>query len=329
MLKKSKIIIPLLIFAIVCASAFIFVNKLQQREDAENTKNSESADALDYFRVRYDGAWYKENPNLTTLLIIGVDSFDIKEEHSKQCDSLVLVLMNEEDGTYKTLQLNRDTMADVPQLDMNWQEYGTKNQQIALAYSHSDSDAINAQNTVKAVSNLLYGIDVDHFIVLGMDAVPMINDLVGGVPVTIEDDFTNVDPSLIQGETITLNGQQALHFVRARSEMAEPTNIARMARQRAYIQALHKAAKEKAEEDSDFIMRSLFEISSYIDSDCSITQLTKFFNIALECEPPDILTTKGEAQTSGEYNEYILDEDALQQQVIDLFFIPDDSEHSL
>ena len=49
-----------------------------------------------------------------------------------------------------------------------------------------------------------------------MDGMALLNDYVGGVQVTVKDDFSQVDSSLIQGETITLTGEQALIFVLVR-----------------------------------------------------------------------------------------------------------------
>ena len=57
---------------------------------------------------------------------------------------------------------------------------------------------------------------IDHYVALSMDAVPVINDAVGGVAVRCMDDLTAYDPSLTEGAEITLMGDQALYYVRAR-----------------------------------------------------------------------------------------------------------------
>lgn len=49
-----------------------------------------------------------------------------------------------------------------------------------------------------------------------MDGIVEMNDLLGGVTVTVEDDFSQVDSSLVMGKRVTLTGQQALTFVRSR-----------------------------------------------------------------------------------------------------------------
>ena len=48
---------------------------------------------------------------------------------------------------------------------------------------------LSCENTVDAVSNMLYGIRIEGYISLNMDSIKILNHLAGGVPVTIEDDF--------------------------------------------------------------------------------------------------------------------------------------------
>lgn len=323
--NQQRRTVLLVVVAVVLVVALIFMLKLlEAKEDAiivGDAKN-DAIDIEDPGLIRYGGKWYKQNPDLTTLLLIGTDSPISGEDGlANQADFLLLVAMDYDNNSYKALQINRDTIADVPQLDIYGREFGSKKQQIALAYSHSDSDITNCKNTVEAVSNLLYGVDIDHFVTVAMDSVATANDLVGGVPVYVEDDFSNIDPSIKQGETVTLRGDQALHFVRARGGMEEPTNIARMQRQHVYLTALHKQAIEKANKDPDFIMRSLLELSSHFISDCSITQMSRMFDVALAQTQSGILSIEGESVMGEEYMEFHVDEDALQKQVIELFYV--------
>ena len=60
---------------------------------------------------------------------------------------------------------------------------------IHMAAAGQDSCRYQA----KAVSNLLYGVSIDHFCSVTMDAVAVINDAVGGVSVQVMDDMTMVD----------------------------------------------------------------------------------------------------------------------------------------
>ena len=320
--RTRKMIVIVLLLLMVCA-ALITISLLERRSRIEAEESYDDMIYQDeYVRVRYENKWYRQNPKLETMLLLGVDDFaEDGEKATKQSDFVMLIMMDKAKHEYRTLQLNRDTITDVPQLDMSGNEYDVKRQQLALSFAHSNNDSVSAKNTMKAVSNLLYGIDIDHYVYATMDIVPIINDLVGGVPVYVKDDFSNVDPSIVMGTEQVLHGDQALHFVRARKSMNEPTNLARMERQEEYIKSLHNQAIKKVDADNNFVFDTLLEISDYFGSDCSVTQLSDIFEFGLDCERTDIIKTKGETVVNNGYMEFHVDEDALKEQVIELFFV--------
>ena len=70
--------------------------------------------------------------------------------------------------------------------------------------------------------------------------------------VTIEDDFSERDPSLKKGETVKLMGAHAENYVRGRMDVADGTNQNRMQRQNDYEEAFKPAFRSKCESDSKF-----------------------------------------------------------------------------
>ena len=173
-----------------------------------------------------------------------------------------------------------------------------------------------------AVSNLLYGMEIDHYVSLTMDGVALLNDLVGGVPVEVLDDFSGIDDSLVQGETVTLRGRQALTYVRSRGGLEDSTNLHRMERQRQYLASLQQQLKRAAQADSQFSLDALLQLNEYLVSDCTIDQLSGLGEDLAAYNVGDILTTPGEAKVGEEYMEFTVDEDALQQLVMDIFYEP-------
>lgn len=57
---------------------------------------------------------------------------------------------------------------------------------------------MRAENTVDAVSTLLKGQKVDGYAMINMSAIQVVNDMVGGVTVTIEGDFSERDKRKLQ-----------------------------------------------------------------------------------------------------------------------------------
>ena len=330
--KQKRLIILVSLFALILIAAGLFLlHRWEMRDEARmaETLAEQNLDGTPENQVRYQGKWYRENPEIEKILLIGVDKFDTQlsagEEdfrNDQQSDFLALMLLNQEDGSYRVLFLNRDTMADVPLLDVNGQEFDTRRMQLALAHTYGNGRENSCRNTAQAVSNLLYGVEIDHYVSVTMDAVAVLNDLVGGVTVHVEDDFSNTDPTIVQGTDVTLLGEHALNFVRARSSMAEPTNLARMERQRAYLKALRQKTMECIDTDEGFVFDALMELSDYMVSDCTINTLATYFDAVSRNGEPEVLTLDGESVAGEQYMEYYVDEDALQANIIEWFYTP-------
>ena len=86
----------------------------------------------------------------------------------------------------------------------------------------------------EAVEGLLLGESIDFYVAMNMDGISELNDLAGGVTVTLEDDFSSIDPAMAKGTTLTLHGDQAETFVRSRMTVGDGTNASRMERQEAF-----------------------------------------------------------------------------------------------
>lgn len=78
------------------------------------------------------------------------------------------------------------------------------------------------------------GESIDFYVAMNMDGISELNDLAGGVTVTLEDDFSSIDPAMTKGTTLTLHGDQAETFVRSRMTVGDGTNASRMERQSVY-----------------------------------------------------------------------------------------------
>lgn len=272
----------------------------------------------------YNGTAYAKKEDLETVLLLGVDKFEGETPdgyvNNQQADFLLLLVMDKQHETCTPIQLNRDTMTQIQILGVTGEPAGTFTGQLALAHTYGSGEEDSCENTVLAVSNLLYGMEIDHYVSLTMDGVALLNDLVGGVTVEVLDDFSGIDDSLVQGETVTLQGQQALTYVRSRGGLEDSTNLHRMERQRQYLAGLQEQVKKAAQSDSNFSLDALLQVNEYMVSDCTVNQLSDLINSMVTYEIEDIRTTQGEAQVGEEYMEFTVDEDALQQLVLEVFY---------
>lgn len=280
--------------------------------------------------IPYGGFWYAPRGDLETVLLLGLDkaaldgSIPVSGEYA-QADFVALLVLDPRTKTGEVIHMNRDTMTDIPDFDSSGKPLGTYTGQLAVAYAHAQaytgSDKIACESTKKAVSRLLYGVEIDHYVTLTLDGVAQLNDLVGGVDVEIRDDFSAVDKTLVQGETVTLLGEHALNYVRSRWWVGESSNLERMERQRQYLEALWEKLDGQMKADEGFALSALLVLSDYMDSDCTAEQLAALAEKAQAYEARQI-SLEGEAVMGERFMEFYADEDALRELVIGIFFEP-------
>ena len=308
---------------------------LQRWENAQDAPVSSSGEAssveagapVDGREITYyNGTAYARREDLETVLLLGVDKFEGETPegyiNNQQADFLLLLVMDKENETCTPIQLNRDTMTQIQILGVTGEPAGTFTGQLALAHTYGSGEEDSCVNTVLAVSNLLYGMEIDHYVSLTMDGVALLNDLVGGVTVEVLDDFSGIDDSLMQGEIVTLKGQQALTYVRSRGGMEDSSNLHRMERQRQYLAALQQQLKAAVRQEDGFTLDALLQLNEYMVSDCTVNQLSDLGDSLAAYQVSDILTTPGDAQEGEEFMEFTVDEAALQQLVMDVFYEP-------
>lgn len=291
-----------------------------------------SVDSLEYGiaddgQIYLDGDCYVPNNELEVVLLIGVDKYISQTQgesynNSQQADFLMLFIMDQKAETCTALHLNRDTMTQIPVLGVRGENAGSITGQLALAHTYGSGRNDSCRNTVEAVSNLLYGIKIDHYIAFTMYAVAQINDLAGGVTVTVLDDLTSVSPQMEKGSTITLTGDMALSYVRTRYGLEDSSNLRRMERQRQYLMELHNTLSTKIEANDVFILETLDTLSPYMTSDCTANQLSQLFERWKLYTNRGILTIDGEAKVGEKFMEFYPNETALKQIVVNLFYVP-------
>ena len=317
---------------LVLLAGMLLLQRWENTQDAPVSSSGEvssvEADAPvdDREITYYNGTAYAKQEDLETVLLLGVDKFEGETPegylNNQQADFLLLLVMDEANETCTPIQLNRDTMTEIQILGVTGEPAGTFTGQLALAHTYGSGEEDSCENTVLAVSNLLYGMEIDHYVSLTMDGVALLNDLVGGVTVEVLDDFSGIDDSLVQGETVTLQGQQALTYVRSRGGLEDSSNLRRMERQRQYLAALQQQLKAAVQQEDGFTMDALLQLNEYMVSDCTVNQLSDLGDSLAAYQVSDILTTPGDAQEGEEFMEFTVDEAALQQLVMDVFYEP-------
>lgn len=319
--KTIALKIGAVVFAVIfLVSAMLFIVDRFERSRGEYTGEAPTLDRT----LTYQGQKYELNENIETILVLGLDKFASVSAESynndKQADFLMLFVIDNEAETCKLVHLNRDSMVPMNILGVAGDKVGTVTKQLALSHTYGNGKEVSCRNTANAVSNMLMGVEIDHYISVTMDAVCTFNDFVGGVTIEILDDFTGIDDSLVKGETVTLNGEQALRYVRSRYGLDDPTNNHRMVRQKQYLEALYQKTSERIAADDKFIAEAAVKVSDYIVSDCSGNKLENLLYRISEFKPDTMLDIRGETVVGEEFLEYYLDENSIKEVVVSCFY---------
>lgn len=315
-ISPYSIAMVLVLFIWVILLAY-FIHSNQQSTDDDFVVQSSA--------ITYNDIRYVKNPALQTVLVMGLDTLDVLESSESYnndylSDFLALMIFDDQAETYKILTINRDTITDIPVLDISGEFIGYKDGQIALAYSYGDGLDSSAQNSVDAVSSLLMDININRYITLGMSAIPIINDAVGGVTLEILADYSSVDPEMQEGVTLTLTGEQALTYIRNRVSLDDSSNLYRMERQSQYINAMYEQMYDTVNSGS-MSLSILNDIEDYLVTDCTTNDFSDIIDKCGEYEFLGFVTLDGDAQVYDVYMEYHLYEESLMETVLELFYI--------
>ena len=322
MKKKNIIVFIISIVVILAISAVAFAMKKNSKEE-KDTSSELQQESENY--ISYNGQRYQHNDHLRTYLYMGIDKDGPVTEAEDsvsggQSDAMFLIVVDSEKKTISVLSINRNTMTDVDVYDKDGNFVETRELQICLQHGFGDGMRTSCQRSVDAVSNLLYGEPVSGYIAMNMDAMPMMNDSVGGVTVEVLDDLTSLsrNVSLHKGETVTLNGDEAYVYLRSRDINEFDSATERLNRQMQYIQAFVKQAKSK---DAATLVSAYNAITDYIVTNVDVPNLVNKLT-TYEFDDSRMYTIPGETQMGEQYEEYHVDEDALYQVMLDIFYKP-------
>lgn len=323
--RKKRSILALALLVICFIAGVIFLRMADGGEIAYDEETlAREAQAISEI-VDVGGIACIPKHNIRTYLFMGIDNTARRGENfvtGGQSDVLVLLVVDHTNKTYQRLPINRNTMCEINNFDMDGNVISTTVNQIALAHAKGDGGQKSCENVIESLSKYLYGVDIDHYIALEMEAIGTVNRLAGGVTVTIEDDFSATDPDLVKGETITLTDKQAETFVRARMGMVDDgTNEARMRRQQVFMDAMREQMLEKARADSAYALQVYDELLPDMVTNMNGKAFSRLVNGLTTCENLGSIEIKGQVGVD-EYglSTFEPDADSVRDAVIQLYY---------
>lgn len=311
------VLIVLLFIMVFSTVKMVEVAFVDSHTEAENVAQSKTI-------VRNEVHYYPRQ-DITTFLVMGIDETGkVKPSNSYnntgEADMVALVVFDDADKTYSTLILNRDTMVEMPVIGVGGKSAGSIIAQLALSHTFGRGLEDSCENTVSTVSDFLYGLNIDYYLSMNIDAISILTDSVGGVEVTVTDDFSKVDESIPLGKTV-LNGEQAISFIQTRKNLSDQMNISRIERHKSFMKgfadALNKTYKEQG---AGFITKAYNDIEKYTVSDCSLKSMNSLMERCANYKFKEVVSPKGKNVKADDYMEFYVNEKAMDKLILRLFY---------
>ena len=323
--KRRDIIITsaLILICLVLLAAGITYEKSNSRQQ----RGTDDSSVGQLRRIEYDGTEYIEKPAVTTILLLGIDDNDISVDYGArrggQADFQLLLVIDHEDQVIHQLQIDRDTITDVEALGIFGNTLGLQPMQICLAHAFGASQEECDTHAVEAVERMLPGLEVDVFLTFDLASIGIFNDALGGITVTLEDDFSASDPTMTKGATLTLSGDQAEIYVRTRMEIGDGTNASRMSRHRTYLSKSVDALKIRVRADVNYLDRLLDLLEDDMTVNVGRGKLINEANRVINYELLPIETLEG-VHTIGKdgYVEFHLSDNAAEKWILEVLYEP-------
>ena len=332
-IRQRKICMLLIIILIIVLSilggGYYLLSQKNAASPQNGGQNSDSRNQTDLSQngdiVEYKGETYKYNDHLSNYLFLGIDTREAVDTYQSQADAgqadaIFLVSMDRATEKIKVLFLPRDSMTRIEVFNPYGQSLGETTDHLNIQYAFGDGKEKSCELMKTAVSNMLDGLPIQGYCSMNMDGISVITDFVGGIQLTIPDDsLADVNPEYKKGAVVDITGETAEQFVRYRDIDKTQSALVRQERQKTFLQALVQKAQEKAGEDAGFVTGLYDSVKSYTVTNMGNDIFAKLL-AASQNGITDTETVPGEGTHGENFDEYHIDEDALSDLIISMFY---------
>ena len=260
--------------------------------------------------IRYQGRQYRYNSAIKNYLFLGIDRKGTAQKAEDgisggQSDAIFLLVENAKNKTFSIVAVNRNAMTNIDVYDREGNFVEQTMLPICLQHGYGDGLRTSCLRSVEAVSRMFYDLPISGYLSLYMDGIPRLNDAVGGV--------------VLDGET--LDGQEAYTYVRSRDTDKFDSATERLERQKEYILQFMAQAGELVSQDQSAALRIYHSISDYLVTNLDFADMAEDF-AAYDFDQASMYTVPGETMMGLLYEEFYIDEEALYELILEVFYEP-------
>ena len=271
--RHKKTAVTLAVICLIAAGAFgVLVYRQIHEQDLQHVVASNAYDMKDGYRsIEYKGKTYRYNSLITTVLYAGLDSDGSMQERTRfsyapNADTIDLVVLDKKNRKMSVVSLNRDTMTSIQRFTAFGEEDDTYISHLTLAFAYGDGRKKSCDNLCSAVQNLVQ-VPITEYVVTNRSSLAGLNNLAGGVTVTVPNDSLAQDyPEFQEGAVVTLDAGNVEAFVRKRDIDESFSNVDRLERQQSFINAFIAQVKQKLPDEAMELWDSMSGMSDYIQT---------------------------------------------------------------
>lgn len=321
--KRKKICISVCCMLLVLVVALpIGLYFLGEHQLEQNMYRDASETSMLQDQIYYKKHVWKRKPGVYTLMLLGVDirRSDIEEGKNPigQADAIMLAVMDTKDKKIHVISFPRDIMAENPFTDIDTR----KEVQTTLLYAYAGGGTDGCAAVEQAVSETCYGLPVHGYAEMTLLAIPELNDAVGGVPVTIHEDLTALNPAFVEGQTIWLQGDLATEYLHCRDIYTAQSSLGRTGRHKEYVANYLTAFKSAWKKQPLLPLRLRHIIKKYGNSNLTLAEMWYLgWNFhSITANDVTLQTLDVNVAKEGSYEEYYVDAVKAQQMLVNILY---------
>lgn len=318
--RLRVVLIVLLVIGAVAAAGVGFVNHSVASGKEKFEKTTKKAAKSNGETITYNGKKYALNKHMATIAFIGFDD-DANETGTKegQSDTVMVIALNTDTGEARGIIIPRDSMVTVDTYS-NGTFSGQTTKQLCLQFSYGTDGDNSSELTATAASRVLNNIPVDYYYTLNIDGVAAINDSIGGVTLTATQ--TVPGTPAVEGQEVTLFGDNARKYVQWRDTSELNSSLDRTARQVSYLKAFSSKVLSSAKSNPATLVSLYQAMASYTWTNLGLDEFSYLATTMLEhgLSSFDMVTLQGTMQHGDQFAEFYLDQENVNQTVVDTFY---------
>lgn len=340
----AVIVVVLSLLALVIATVGIISFRKLQAKDGEQAAGDAQASTADLKEepaavteapttekwqegdVRYNGKIYRYNMDIKTYLFMGIDRSGVVTEAEDsvsggQSDAMFLLVVDTSTQTVSIISIHRNamTLIDVYNPDGTFRTQATM--QICLQHAYGDGKRLSCDRTQAAVERLFHDIPISGYVAMNMEGIIAMNDALGGVTVDVLEDLKDSSGNVVlkKGETVKLEGDMAMLYLRGRDTDVYDSASGRLRRQEQYLINLAAELSAAASEEEDRAMNAYDAAEDYVVSSVNFADMVSQL-VGYGFDASRMYTVPGEVQMGDELEEFIVDQDGLYDLIINIFY---------